>query len=74
MLTVDAVDDGIRGKDYLLVKDGQITVQAGGDGLKSDMRGRPTLGYVTIEDGVLNVTSGGDAISGQTDVAVAGGS
>ena len=31
-----AVDDAIRGKDYLVVKDGTITVDAGGDGLKAD--------------------------------------
>ena len=37
-----AVDDGIRGKDYLVVNGGTITVTSGGDGLKADNPTRPT--------------------------------
>ena len=34
-ITVTAADDGVRGKDWLLVSGGSLTVTAGGDGLKS---------------------------------------
>ena len=34
-ITVDAADDGLRGKDYLVVESGTLNVTAGGDGLKS---------------------------------------
>jgi hypothetical protein len=46
-VNVTAVDDGIRGKDYLVVKDDvHITVNAGGDGLKSDNDVDATRGYI----------------------------
>ena len=67
------MDDGIRGKDYLVVEDGVITVKAEGDGLKSDNAEDATKGFISIEAGVLNITAGGDAITAQTDVMVSGG-
>ena len=35
-ILVTSADDGIRGKDYLVVRDRSVTVNAQGDGLKSD--------------------------------------
>ena len=58
-ITVDAVDDGIRGKDYLVVKGGSLTVKAGGDGLKADNAEDTALGFVTILDGTLAITAAG---------------
>jgi hypothetical protein len=80
-ITVNAVDDGIRGKDYLVVRNCHVTLNAGGDGLKSDDTEDVARGYVTIENGVLHVTAGRDAVDAQTDflmkngqfTAVAGG-
>lgn len=81
-ITVNAVDDGIRGKDYLVVRKGQINVNArDGDGLKSDDTEDVARGYITIENGVLQITAGRDAVDAQTDflmkngqfTAVAGG-
>jgi hypothetical protein len=70
---VNAKDDGIRGKDYLVVEDGNITVKAGGDGLKSDNETDATLGYVLIKNGNISITSGGDGINAQTDALVSDG-
>jgi len=71
---VTAKDDGIRGKDYLIVKDGaKITVKAGGDGLKSDNAEDATRGYIWIESGELNITSGKDAIAAETDALISDG-
>lgn len=57
MISVSAVDDGIRGKDYVAVKDGNITIQVGDEGLKSDNEEDATRGYASIEDGVLIITT-----------------
>ena len=72
-ITVNAVDDGIRGKDYLVVNGGTITVGACGDGLKSDNEEDATKGYVSIAGGTLAVTAAGDGIDAVTDVVVTNG-
>ena len=71
-ITVDAVDDGVRGKDYLLVSSGRLTVTAGGDGLKSSEDNDETKGFVALGDATVNVTSGDDGVSATTDVTVDG--
>ncbi|MBN1513474.1 MAG: carbohydrate-binding domain-containing protein [Phycisphaerae bacterium] len=72
-LNVMAVDDGIRGKDYLRIQDGDIIVTAGGDALKSDNADDAELGYIAIQNGSLDITSGGDGIAAETDVTITGG-
>jgi hypothetical protein len=72
-LTVNAVDDGVRGKDYLVIQDGALAVTAGGDGLKADNEEDATLGYILIEAGAVQVNAGGDAITAQSQVLVTGG-
>ena len=49
---------------------GTITIEAQGDGLKSDNEEDATLGYVRIEAGRLSVIAAGDAIEAQTTVTV----
>lgn len=77
-ITVTAADDGIRGKDYLVVKDRgsapQVAVTATGDGLKSDNADDATMGYVSVAAGAVTVTAGDDAVQAQTDAIVSGGS
>jgi hypothetical protein len=71
---VTSVDDGIRGKNYLVIRGGNITVNSVGDGLTSDNAEEEDRGYVSIEDGTIKVTSTkGDAITAQTDLLVTGG-
>lgn len=48
VIDVTAIDEGIRGKDYLVVKEDDITVKSGGDVLKSDNEDNATLGYVSM--------------------------
>ena len=73
VITVSAVDDGLRGKEFLLIQGGTINVSAGGDGVKSDNEDDATLGYIAIEGGAVNVVAQGDAIAAQTDVLITGG-
>jgi hypothetical protein len=66
-------DDGIRGKDYVVVQDGNITVNAQGDGVKADNAEEAESGYISVEAGTLNITAGGDALDAATDVIITGG-
>ncbi|GAA3224933.1 carbohydrate-binding domain-containing protein [Oerskovia jenensis] len=71
-LTVDAGDDGLRGKDYLVVTDdASVTVTAAADGLKSTNADDETMGYVAVLGGTVDVTSGDDGIQAETDAIVA---
>jgi len=72
-LVISAIDDGIRGKDYLIIKDGTISIDAGGDGLKSDNDEDDTRGYIEILTAKLDITASGDAISAYTDVLIEDG-
>ncbi len=73
-ITVDAVDDGIRGKDYVVVGGtAAVAVTAGGDGLKSDNAEDATKGYVAIEAGAVTIDAAGDGVDAETDVLVHGG-
>ncbi|MFT4263898.1 MAG: carbohydrate-binding domain-containing protein [Nocardioides sp.] len=70
---VDAVDDGIRGKDHLYVKGGDLDVTSGGDGLKSTNDEKEKRGYVAIAGGDITVDAGADGIDAVTDIAISGG-
>lgn len=72
-ITITAVDDGIRGKDYLVVNGAVINVTAGGDGLKSDETDDASKGFVTIESGTITIVAEADAIDAETDVTILDG-
>ncbi|TFH51188.1 carbohydrate-binding domain-containing protein [Actinomyces viscosus] len=69
-INVKAADDGLRGKDYLVVESGTLTVEAGGDGLKSSEGNDETKGFVSLGKASITLTSSDDAISAITDVTV----
>lgn len=71
-ITVTSVGDAVRGKDYVVVKNGNINLNAGKDGLKSDDKD-VDRGYITIENGVLHITAGEDAINAQSDFLMQSG-
>lgn len=72
-LDVTSGKDGICGKDYLMVKSGTITIDADGDGLKSDNSEDETKGYVAIISGTITITASGDAVVAQTDAVIIDG-
>ena len=69
-IKVKAADDGLRGKDYLVVESGTLTVEAGGDALKSSEGDDETKGFVSLGKASITLTSTDDAISATTDVTV----
>lgn len=71
-IKVTAADDGIVGKDYLLVSGGTITVDAQGDGLKSSEDNDETKGFVQLGKAKITITVGDDGVQATTDVTVDG--
>ena len=69
-INVKATDDGLRGKDYLVVEAGTLTVEAGGDGLKSGEGNDETKGFISLGKASVTLTSSDDAITATTDVTV----
>ena len=69
-INVKAADDGLRGKDYLVVESGTLTVEAGGDALKSSEDNDETKGFISLGKASITLTSSDDAIAATTDVTV----
>ncbi|KAA8738323.1 carbohydrate-binding domain-containing protein [Actinomyces johnsonii] len=69
-INVKADDDGLRGKDYLVVESGKLTVEAGGDALKSSEDNDETKGFISLGKASITLTSSDDAIAATTDVTV----
>lgn len=74
-INVTAKDDGIRGKDYLKISEGNIVVTSStGHAMKSDNESEDGYGFVKIEGGVLTLKStSADGIHGVKKVIVDGG-
>ena len=73
VLHIAAVDDGIVGRDMVAVETVDLTVQAGGDGIKSTNNSDTGKGFIAIEDGTFAITAGADGIQAQTELYIAGG-
>ena len=59
--------DAVRGRTSVTVKDGDIFIDAKGDGIKS------TKGSMTISGGTVAIKSGKDALQAETDMTISGG-
>lgn len=66
----NAVDDAIRGKDYVHIKDGNIVVTADGDGIKSDNASNTAYGVVQIDGGDIQITTTKDGIAAKNQVII----
>lgn len=72
-ITVDAVNDALKGRDCIGIKDGIVTLTAGGDGMQSNNDEDQQHGYVSLDGGVVEITAGTDGIQAETDLLIAGG-
>ena len=53
----------MRGKDYLVVESGTLSITAQGNSMISDNEEVATRGYISITGGVIQVTAQGGTIS-----------
>ncbi|WP_138751349.1 carbohydrate-binding domain-containing protein [Paenibacillus sinopodophylli] len=73
-IVVKAIDDGVLGKDRVAALEGaKLTVEAGGDGVKSTNADEEGKGIIAIGGGTFNITSGNDALQAETAMLVNGG-
>ena len=68
-IAINAVTDGIHVNDSFRMKDADIVIEAGDDGIITSKE----EAYVYIESGLLNITSSDDGIHATGDVLVEGG-
>ena len=69
-IVIDAVDEGMRGRDSISISGGEISIVAGGDGLKTTNSEELDRGYVYISGGSLVVEAGDDAIKAATTITI----
>lgn len=72
-IVATSVEDGIRGKTYLVVRGGTFTVNAGSDAFKGDKESTANAGYVLIAGGSGSLTAGNDGVQAETDLLATGG-
>jgi len=74
VITVNAVDDAIRGKDALSISGGTYVLNAAeGDGLKADNEDADS-GNLTVSGGTFTITAGDDGAQATTTAAIQDGS
>jgi hypothetical protein len=80
-ITVNAVDDGIRGKDSVTIGNSNdtdfsglnLTVKASGDGIKSTNDSETGEGTITVNGGTINLNVLYDGFQAVSDITVNGG-
>jgi hypothetical protein len=72
-ITINSVDDGIIGKDYIHILGGTYTLYTEGDGFKSSNDEDAQKGYILVEYASINVTSANDAIQAETNIKIEDG-
>lgn len=73
-ITVDAVQNGVKGKDCVAMFGADLTVTAGNDGVKSTETEDTTKGFLQLEKGSATIHAGGDCFQAETLVWVTDGS
>ena len=73
-ISVTSASTAIEGKDSLKIKDSDLTVTAGSDGLRStNIDNTDTKGFVYINSGTINITADNDAIQSSSLLRIDGG-
>lgn len=71
---ITSATSGLSGKDSVRIGGGEISIDAGVDGIHSENADDTTLGFMYIAGGSLNITAGSDGIDAMTSLTVVGGS
>ena len=70
---ITAVDDGIRGKDSVIIEDGNFKITAGADGIKTTNEEDSTEGYIIIKNGTFDIDAVTDGIQAITELNILNG-
>ncbi len=72
-LDITSVDDGIIGRDSLLIDNATITIDADGDALKATNDETTEKGFIYIQSGIFDFTTGGDGFDSVNYIIVVDG-
>ena len=72
-ILVSAVEDALRGRDFVAIRGGDLTVQAGEDGVKATNADEEGLGYLDITGGTLNIAAGQEGLQAVSAIVATGG-
>lgn len=73
-LTINALNNGINGKDSNRIDSAVIIIGCGGDAIRSTNDTDETLGWVSISNSILDLTAGEDGIQAETFLTMSSGS
>ena len=74
VLSVQAVNHGINGKDSNLIDSASVSVTCGGDAIRSTNDTDETLGWISISNATLDLIAGEDGIQAETALTMSDGS
>lgn len=72
-VSVEAADDGFKGKNAVAIRGGSLTVVSGEDGIQCSEEDNTAHGYIWIEGGTINITAKGDGIDASLYLIQKGG-
>jgi hypothetical protein len=72
-IAVNAAGDGIVGKDLLAIKDAELTIEAGKDGMRSTNGTDEGLGNIVLMGGVFEIDAGSDGIQAENLLQIENG-
>ncbi len=72
-ISVEAEGDALKGKNAVAIKDGNITLDAGGDGIQCTEETNTEHGYIWIEGGSLTLSAEGDGLDASRCLLIRGG-
>ncbi|OPX42113.1 hypothetical protein CLHUN_40180 [Ruminiclostridium hungatei] len=69
-ITLNSTGDGMKGRDFVAIKDGIVNINAKEDGIKSNNDEDAKKGFVLIEGGSINIIALEDGIQAETDILI----
>lgn len=72
-IAVNAVRDGIRGRDMTAIRGGALTITAGSDGIQANNDEDSARGFVYVEGGSVEIEAGADGIQAETVLVIKDG-
>ena len=69
-LNLNAVSDGLKGKDAVIIRDGSIKITSGKDGIKSNNDEDAEKGYIWIDGGQIQIAAKDDGIQAETALII----